>query len=353
MDFVDIDGSQGEGGGQILRTAMSLATIFGTPIRISRIRAGRREPGLRPQHLQAVTVAAKLSKGNLRGATAGSTQLEYIPGTELQPFRETVDVGTAGSLPLIAQTLVPISIFRNQELDLAMVGGTEVPNSPTIDYLQQLVVPVYEMLGARVKLQVFQRGYYPRGGGRISLQCSKIRSASTLVFPEPERERSETKVLSASRSLPNHVARRQADAAMRMLATSGDEKIKATLDFAVQSLSPGSSVLIYTTSPSNLIGASALGERGRPAERVGEEAATRFLQEIAYFPNVDAHLADMLITLLCCVPGKSIFRAATVTEHFKTNAAVAKILTSCKIELQKEKSLWRVEIQGASPEKAN
>ncbi|MFI5421173.1 MAG: RNA 3'-terminal phosphate cyclase [Nitrososphaerales archaeon] len=335
MEFVEIDGSQGEGGGQILRTAMTLATISETPIRISRIRAGRREPGLRPQHLQAVMIAAKLSRGKLKGASVGSTLLEYSPGTELQPLRDRVDVGTAGSLPLIAQTIIPISIFRDQELDLNMVGGTEVPNSPTIDYLQQLVIPIYEMLGADVKLQIFQRGYYPRGGGKLSLQCSKTQSTGPLIFPEP-RENIETKVLSVSRSLPDHVSRRQADAAKKILVKAGFSAVNASLDFAGESLSPGSSVLIYSSTPSRQIGASALGERGKPAEKVGEEAATQFVNETVSFPNVDSHLADMLITLLCCVPGKSVFRVSMISDHFRSNATVAKSLTGCKIEFQKE-----------------
>jgi RNA 3'-phosphate cyclase len=353
LEFIEIDGSQGEGGGQILRTAMTLATISETPIRISRIRAGRREPGLRPQHLQAVVNAAKLSAGKLRGASVGSTVLEYSPGTERQPFRDRVDVGTAGSLPLIAQTIIPISIFRNQELDLSMVGGTEVPNSPTIDYLQQLLVPIYEMVGADVKLQIFQRGYYPRGGGKLSLQCSKTRSTGPLIFPEPVRDDIVTKILSVSRSLPDHVSRRQADAAKKILVKAGFSVVNSSLDFVGESLSPGSSVLIYENAPSRQIGTSSLGERGKPAEKVGEEAATQFVNETVSFPNVDSHLADMLITLLCCVPGKSVFRTSMISEHFRSNATVAKSLTGCKIEFQKEGTMWRVEIEGSSPEKAN
>src|SRR6202043_1536340 len=106
---------------------------FQKPVRISKIRAGRRQPGLRPQHLQAVLIASKLSGGTVRGASVGSTEIEYFPGEGSEPFRQTVDIGSAGSLPLIMQTIIPISIFRGQDLDLQLIGGTEVPNSPTVD----------------------------------------------------------------------------------------------------------------------------------------------------------------------------------------------------------------------------
>jgi RNA 3'-phosphate cyclase len=353
LEFVEIDGSLGEGGGQILRTSLSLATIFGKPIRISKIRAGRREPGLRPQHLHAVLVSSKISGGRVQGAKVGSTEIEYVPGSRTDPFRETVDVGTAGSIGLIAQTIIPISLFKNIELDLQVVGGTEVPNSPTIDYLQRLVVPIYEKLGAKIEIAIMRRGYYPKGGGLGQLKCRKTQSPNPLTFPETVEETNpEINVLSVSRNLPDHVCQRQAMSAKTILQEKGFERISINLDSKGQSLSPGSSILVSSSTVSTFVGSSSLGDRGKRAEVVGEEAAQHFLREIENFPNVDSNLADMLITLLCCVPGKSVFRTSLISEHFRTNAEVAEKLAGSKIEFQKDRKLWRVDIEG-SPEKAN
>ncbi|MCL4518780.1 MAG: RNA 3'-phosphate cyclase, partial [Thaumarchaeota archaeon] len=144
MSFLEIDGSQGEGGGQIVRTAMSLATILRKPVRITKIRAKRQVPGLRPQHLQSVLAASGLCNGRLKGAHVGSTEIIYEPGDPRSCLTETIDTGSAGSISLIAQTITPISIFCNIKLDLEIRGGTEVSNSPTIDYLARVVLPVYK-----------------------------------------------------------------------------------------------------------------------------------------------------------------------------------------------------------------
>jgi len=332
---------------------MTLATIFQKPVKITKIRAGRRQPGLRPQHLQAVLVTSKLCGGEVQGASVGSTEVEYMPGAAREPFRKTVDVGSAGSLSLILQTIIPLSIFRNQDLDLRLIGGTEVPNSPTLDYLEKLVIPVYERLGAMIQLTIQRRGYYPRGGGIVLLKCSKSFDSKPLVFPEPVKENSEIKIQSVSRNLPDHVAKRQAETARKLLFDSGYSSVNFTLDVAGESSSPGSSMLIYSRNEAKLIGASSLGERGKRAELVGEEAALKFIMEISNFPNVDTHLADMLITVLSCVPGKSVFRASEITDHFRTNAEVAKKISGCKIDFRKEERLFCVEMEGTSPEKAN
>jgi RNA 3'-terminal phosphate cyclase (ATP) len=353
LELIEIDGSLGEGGGQILRTSLSLSTLLNKPIMISNIRAGRREPGLRPQHLQAVLAASKISDGTVRGAKIGSTQIEYVPGNRSGPFRETIDVGTAGSVGLIAQTIIPISIFKKVDLDIQLVGGTEVPNSPTIDYLERLVLPVCEKLGASMQIMTKRRGYYPKGGGVVLLKCSNKQNVRPLVFEAPSREDENlVTILSVSRGLPEHVSRRQSEASKIILSARGFANIATLFDFSGESTSPGTSLLVYSNQDSKLIGASSLGEKGKKAETVGEEAALDFLREGANIPNVDSHLADMLVTLLCNVEGKSTFTTSALTDHFKTNAEVAKKLTGCKIEFRKEGTLSRVEITGSS-EKAN
>ena len=352
MTVIEIDGSIGEGGGQIIRSAISLASIFNKPIRITNIRAKRKEPGLRPQHLQSVLASAKLCNAKLEGAIVGSTQIEYKPGKLLKLFNEPIDTGTAGSVSLIAQTIIPISIFGGTGIDVTMMGGTEVPNSPTVDYLDKIAVPIYQKLGAKIEFKIEKRGYYPRGGGILKLRCSRLSEIKPLSLEKNSSKESNAAIFSCSRSLPRHVSLRQVESAKQLLARGGIETASTTLDNEGRSSSPGSSILIYNVSDSRLIGSSALGERGKPSERVGEEAAKDFLKENAFSPNVDSHLADMLVTLLCCIKGNSRFTTSHITDHFTTNAEVAKRISNCNVEYHKDGSLYEVNIAGSS-EKPN
>jgi len=351
LSIVEIDGSIGEGGGQILRTSLTLASILGKPVRIVKIRAGRREPGLRPQHLQALLAASSISRGTVNGANVGSTEIEFFPSKLPKKYTGIIDTGTAGSIPLIAQTIIPISIFGGVELEVEIRGGTEVPNSPTIDYLSKLVLPIYSFLGGKVDLTLKRRGYYPRGGGSVIVRASKV-SEQKLLNLEPALE-SQCMILSVSRSLPSHVAERQAESAKRKLEQSNLEVSRVKLDSSGDSLSPGSSILVYATESSKFVGASSLGDRGKKAEAVGEEAANNFLNEMNTGPCVDSHLADMLVTLLSCVPSKSTFTTSFLTDHFSTNCVVAEKLTGCKVKTEKFSSSWRVEIVGFLTEKPN
>ncbi len=350
LQAIEIDGSAGEGGGQILRTSLALATIFQKPVKITRIRAGRSEPGLKPQHLQSLLATSRICGANVQGGKLGSTEVEFTPGQIPKNFTGLLDTGTAGSISLIAQTIIPISIFGGVDLKLEIRGGTEVPNAPTIDYLMKLMIPVYRDLGAQIDLDLKQRGYYPKGGGIIALQTSKKKKSEPLNYTAEEK--TPLNVLSVVRDIPEHVAKRQAESAQQILQKNGNVVTKTDLDLEGESLSPGSSILIYQVGASTFVGSSSLGQKGKRAETVGEDAAENFVQEVKPKPNVDSRLADMLVTLLSCVPGKSQYRTSYLTSHFFTNCEVAKKLTSCEIHTQKSGDAFLVEIVG-SPEKPN
>jgi len=351
LQRIEIDGSLGEGGGQILRTALSLAAIYRKSVRIYNIRAGRQQPGLRPQHLQAVLAVSKISGGSVRGANIGSTEIEFSSEKSLpKSYTGILDTGTAGSITLIAQTVVPISIFGHVDLSVEIRGGTEVPNSPTIDYLSELVVPVYRKLGANLELKLKRRGYYPEGGGSVTLNCSRVFDPLPIDFTP--QEKLFTNILSASRLLPPHVVARQAERAEKILKVQNVKIGNVVTDTEGDSLSPGSSILVYRRGDSTFVGASSLGERGKKAEVVGEEASRNFLNGTKFVPSVDPHMADMLVTLLSCVPGKSVFKTSILTDHFLTNCEIAKRLIDCEIRTEKTEELWHVEVVG-SPEKPN
>ena len=284
----------------------------------------------------------------MSGAEVGSTSLEYIPQKPRSEFKRRIDTGTAGSISLIAQTIIPISIFAGLSLDVELIGGTEVPNAPTIDYIVRIVRPVYEMLGAELSIEIERRGYYPRGGGIVRIQCKPgevpcrdIELVSEKKFAPKE---SEVSVLTISRSLPDHVARRQLESARALLRSAGYSNVRETCDSSGPALSPGSSILVT----SGLVGASSLGDRGKRAETVGEEAAGNFIQEFDCNPGVDSHLADMLVTLIPCGKGSGLFTTPRITEHFKTNVEVVrKFIPDCNFELTApngEGSCWKVSV---------
>lgn len=348
LDFIDIDGSLGEGGGQILRTAVSLSCVFNRPIKIANIRKNRSVPGLRPQHLQSVLASAKLCNAKVSGANVGSTKIEFIPGEVDGSYTGTIDCGTAGSISLIAQTIIPISIFRKINLHVTLHGGTEVPNSPTIDYIQSVVLPIYREM-CHIDLKILRRGYYPRGGGIVELACSN-QKVSQFSFPTASERPRSVSIMSVSRRLPDHVSVRQLESAKKALQKQGFEIGSAKTDHTGNSFSPGSSILIYLISDSSLIGSSSLGQRGLISELVGEEAAKNFVTEAANSPNVDSNLADMLLTLFCV--GSYSFTTSSITNHFKTNAEIATKISGCVVEYHKFGSIWQVTVNGSS-EKPN
>jgi RNA 3'-terminal phosphate cyclase (ATP) len=354
MELVEIDGSFGEGGGQILRTSVSLACILGKRVRVFKIRAGRKEPGLRPQHLCAISSTAEITNSTLYGGKIGSTQIELIPGNVPSKTSKRIDVGTAGSVTLIAQTLIPVAIFRHINLDVEIIGGTEVPASPTVDYIERIALPAYRAMGAESSIQTKRRGYFPKGGGDILLKVDGSKSTlHSLILSEADHNK-KVEVISISRGLPEHISRRQLSAAEQQLQSSGLFEIHGMEDNKGDSLSPGTSILVYSQAENEYIGSTVLGERGKKAEHVGSEAAQSYISESRVSPNMDAHLADMMVTLLSCVRGKSRFSTSRLTQHLNTNLAIAKKFTGCEYELKENKEVgnWEVILSGLA-EKTN
>jgi RNA 3'-phosphate cyclase len=351
MDFVEIDGSQGEGGGQILRTSVSLSCILNKPIRIQNIRAGRKEPGLRPQHLQAVRSAAEISRSKLGGATVGSTAVEFIPGEPERSVSKRIETGTAGSVTLIAQTLIPIAIFRGLDLDLEIVGGTEVPASPTIDYLQRLVLPIYRLIGGDVQIDLKQRGYYPKGGGVINVRVrgSKSSPKPLTLLQSPLSGALEADLFACcSSSLPEHITKRGLESAKGVLERSNIRVRNSDRNSGEQTLSPGTSILVYMQNDQQYVGSSAIGERGKRAEEVGSEAASGFIEEAANRPCVDSHLSDMIVTLACCIPDRSAFTTSKITRHLETNLWISEKMTGMKSSITEipERKIFKIELFG-------
>ncbi len=322
--MIEVDGSFGEGGGQILRTTLALAAVLSKQVRIYNIRAGRSEPGLRPQHLTAVRAVAEICTASLKGSVVGSTEFVFRPGThKTGQFR--FDVGTAGSITLVLQTLMPVFPFLDGRVEMEITGGTDVKWSPPIDYVRLVTLPILARMGYQGTLQIVRRGHYPKGGGKARFEALP----STRLNPLTELEMGKTtKVIGVSHSvgLPRHVAERQAAAAERVILGKGLPPVQMVLDISEgeSGLGPGSGIVLCAlTSQGGILGTDSLGERGKSAEEVGLAAGKMLVEELDSNGSLDRHMGDVIIPYMALAEGVSEVSVTRVTQHTLTNVKVA------------------------------
>ncbi|MCU0630046.1 MAG: RNA 3'-terminal phosphate cyclase [Methanoregulaceae archaeon] len=303
--MLTIDGSVLEGGGQVVRTAVALSAITGTPVTIHTIRAGREKPGLKAQHIAAIQAVAKICHARCKGLIPGSDRVIFIPG---DPVREDIriDIGTAGSISLVIQAWLPVALHVGGSVTVS--GGTEVQNSPTIDYAEHLHLNFLRQHGADLTMTVMERGYYPEGGGQVRLEVHK--PVDIGPFNPVTRENPRIELFSCSSHLPSHVAERQAESARIHLGDTG--KMVTIHKDTRQGPGAGSSITVIC----GWKGSSAIGRRGLPAETVGKTAAVGLLDELKKMGAIDLHLADQLLIYLAQYGGA--FTATECTLHSRT-----------------------------------
>lgn len=327
--MVEIDGSQGEGGGQVLRTALALAILTGQEVAIENIRLRRSQPGLAAQHLEAVKAAAAICKGQVEGAALRSLSLRFQPG-EVRSGRYQFAIPTAGAATLLLQTVFyPLSAARAAS-SLTLSGGTHVPWSPTYDYLEACWLPAVEALGFDARLAFELAGFYPPGGGKFSAVIrphAALRPLRRVERGKLLRIRGLSAVANLDRSI---VDRQKRQALLRLEGTAPEVKIR-TLELPANV--KGTTILLVAEFESGTAAFSALGELGKPAERVADQAVDGLLAFLATGAAVDPHLTDQLLLPLALVPGRSELTTGQVTQHLLTNAAVIQAFLSRPIEI--------------------
>jgi RNA 3'-terminal phosphate cyclase (ATP) len=327
--MLTIDGSAGEGGGQILRTSVAMAAITGTPVHIINIRSNRPKPGLSAQHLTAIEAAATLTNAEVAGSALRSTEVVFTPG-EIKGGRYCLDIGTAGSISLLLQCLIPVALHAPETVVLDITGGTDVKWSPPIDYLRHVTLPALARMGCNVEIVVSRRGYYPRGGGRVRA----VVKPSTILGVDFDRYREGAGVgaitgCSHAAGLPEHVVIRQCEAASARLRDHGYE-CNITTEIAHRRVSStGSGIALWCGN----IGGSALGERGKRAEVVGVDAADQIIAELDCGASVDRYLADQLIPYMAMAKSGS-YTARDLSLHTKTNIWASEQFTDARFELE-------------------
>jgi len=330
--MLEIDGSFGEGGGQIIRTAIALAAITGKEVEIKNIRANRPNPGLSPQHIHAVKAVERISGGSTEGLKVRSSRLTFKPAT-LKGFEGEIDIGTAGSITLLLQCLIPVALFADRETKVRVTGGTDVKWSPPIDFFTNVFLKALHEMGCAVHLDLKRRGYYPKGGGLVDVHVAPSHHVKSIVVAERDRKRV-INGISHSRGLPTHVAERQAGAARSVVKEKGYHAELKTDSADGGKLTTGSGITMWSGYKSG----SALGERGKRAELVGEEAARIILNELKTASTVDVHLADQLIPYMALATGKSELKVKERTNHLETNMYVTKQFLDVEFRIAKEET---------------
>lgn len=320
--MVIIDGSKGEGGGQILRTSLSLAALTGRPFKLINIRANRSKPGLRPQHLTAVHAAAAICQAALVGAEINSPTLEFHPQAKPQGGSYTFDVqdaaekGSAGAVTLIFQTLLWPLLFARQPSYISLHGGTHVPFSPPFHYMQNVSTRGYRSFGVKVVLGLVDWGWMPQGNGQMTAEIEPMAKLSAVKFRHQPVET--VQGLAAVTNLPGHIPHRMSRRAYNLLEEAGFAS--AVQAFRGTSHAPGAGIFLWLQT--GQAGFSALGRKGLPAQNVAEQAVGDMIDFARSEAAVDYHLADQLLIPMALAHGTSVYTTNELTQHTLTNADI-------------------------------
>jgi RNA 3'-terminal phosphate cyclase (ATP) len=337
MDFLEIDGSFGEGGGQIVRTAITLSCIMNQPIIIENIRKNRKTPGLKPQHLTALKILKKICNANLDQIKIGSTRLKFIP-KDMHSLNLKEDIGTAGSISLIIQVLIPAVAISKKKLKLSIKGGTNVLWSPTIDYTQTILKEAYRRMGINFSIDVIKRGYYPKGGGLIELEVFSSEKINSIILTQ--RKTKNVKLFCTFSKISSEIIKKEIKEIEEKLTENN-----FTVDIKVQeesTLNSGASLTITSVDDDSIIGIDSLLNYKTKKFDLDLE---KFIHNKF---SVDENLADMLVLPASLASGMTVFQVGRISKHLETNLFVASKITGCKYGIGKIKDGYEVRIEGIS-----
>lgn len=327
--MIKIDGSFGEGGGQILRSALTLSAIEKKPFEMFNIRAGRKKPGLAPQHLKCVQAMARICDGEINGAEIGSLSLKFYPG-EIKNGDYCFEIGTAGSVSLVLQTIfLPLSLAKGPS-SVTIRGGTHVPLSPCFHYLKEQWLFYLKKIGFDARLEMIRAGFYPKGGGEIKIFINHVKKVYPMVLTERGRLL-KVRGISAVGNLDLSIAERQSKQAMKCLSKIN---IRPEIDvITMPSFARGTMLLLMCEFENSRCCYFSLGAVGKRAEKVADEACEGLRRFLETKGVVDEHLADQIILPLSLAMDTSRFTTPEITQHLLTNAEVIKLFSTAKIHI--------------------
>jgi RNA 3'-terminal phosphate cyclase (ATP) len=336
--MIEIDGSQGEGGGQVLRSALSLAIATQQPFRIASIRAKRSKPGLMRQHLTSVNAAAAICGGEVVGADIGSTALTFRPG-RVRAGDYAFAIGTAGSCTLVLQTVLFPLLAAEGASTVSVKGGTHNKAAPPVDFLQRSFLPLLSRMGAQVDMTLIRHGFYPKGGGEIRAAIVPARLGRLELHERGERVRAFAEAYVAA--LPVDIARRELDVVGKALNWGADQLLLRGLP---QEQGPGNALTVTVAFAHVTEVFSGFGEHGVSAESVAAGAVREARDYLAAGAPVGEHLADQLLLPLVLGEGGS-FTATTASRHLRTNAQIVERFTGRRVDIEQTTEGYRVEVR--------
>lgn len=318
--MIDIDGSFGEGGGQILRSSLALSLLTGQPFKLRKIRANRQpKQGLRPQHLACVRAAAKIGNAKVTGDAVGSSNLTFEPA-EVTPGNYHFAIGTAGATALVLHSVYLPLALSGKTSEVVLEGGTHNEKAPCYHFLETTWRAYMRRMGIDVSLEMERPGFYPRGGGKIVARIEPCKAMRPLKLAEHQKAKSAT-ILSAVAGLAEHIAKRQARRATVRLRDAG---LDPDVTFEVWQGGPGCVLAITLNGPVPTL-FYGLGALGKPAEKVADDAADEAIPHLNTGMPVDPHSADQLLLPLSIADGESEYHVSCVSKHLTTNAAIIKL----------------------------
>lgn len=346
-EYIEIDGSYGEGGGAILRIACALAILTEKPVRIFNIRKNRPKPGLRTQHLVGLQTLADISNGTLENANIGAIDIFFTPGKITEGIY-TVKVDTAGSVGLILQIIQLACVQSSGTIILNVEGGATFGLwAPTLPYLEHVIIPQLARMGYNITVKTKRHGFYPKGGAKVQFEIRPPKQLKPLMLFNFGDKITEIKGISiASLQLKNqNVAMRQANAANQI--------IKKTLGIIpiinaeyVDALNPGSGICLWIKTDSGVIlGSDIIGERGKPSEKIGTECAKYLCEIVQRRATVDRFFSDQIIPFMALAEGISIIRTFELTNHAKTNIWLVEKFLGKKYTIKEIDSLHEIKIE--------
>ena len=331
--MIEIDGSYGEAGGQILRTSLGFSSITGKPIRVFNIRKGRRNPGLAPQHLTTIKAVSEVTGGELRGAEPGSPEIEFYPGPLKGGFFK-FDVGTAGAISLVLQALMIPAFLPRQGLTVEIKGGTFVNWSPSIGYLENITLGILRKLNFKGEIIIKRHGFYPKGGGEVLAKFSKADLSPISFLERGKLLEIKGEAIASSDLKKARVAERMASQAKKEL----EHELKISPDIEVkyvESFGSGGGINLYAYYENSITGASAICERGKPSEKVALEACESFIKTHASGSPIDEHMEDQILPFMALAAdkGESAVKIPYLTKHARTNIWVIEKFLPVKFEI--------------------
>ena len=329
-DWIELDGSEGEGGGQILRSSLALSLHTGRPFRITKIRAGRKKPGLLRQHLTAVEAAKQVGNAEVQGAELRSTELSFAP-TGVFPGTYHFAVGTAGSATLVLQTVLPALLLADGPSRLRIEGGTHNPFAPPYEFLEQVYLPQIRAMGPRVESTLVRHGFFPAGGGAFTVRINPTDQLQRLDLPQRGKttEREATAKLA---HIDRHVGERELKSVQTRMGWKHDEMNLHTVQ---DSAGPGNVLLVRITSEHANAVFVGFGEKGRRAETVAHAAVEQARAYLAADVPVCEHLADQLLLPMAFAGGGS-FRTTKPSRHTLTHAEIIERFMDCSFSFERE-----------------